>query len=147
MNTCIHRHRHRSSNTILVKKMYNCQSLRSTWVTPFRSTWVHTLPEHLSSYPSGAPEFTPFRSTWVHTLPEHVSSHPSRSLKFTSFWSTWVHIRFLVVFVFVFIGLFFYVVFCRSLSVLFFCLLNIVLCHPSSIYGIRFPLWYLHTSA
>ena len=110
MNTCIHRHRHISSNTILVNKMYNCQSFRSTWVTPFRSIWVHTLPEYLSSHPSAALEFTHFRSTWV-------------------------HIRFLVVFVFVFIGLFFYVVFYRSLSVPF--VLSFKYCVLSSFFDLR----------
>jgi hypothetical protein len=124
MNTCIHRHKHKSSNTILVKNNN----------------------KHLSSNPSGATEFIPFRSSWVHILPEHLSSHPPGALEFTFFRSTWVHIRFLVVFVFLFIGLFFYVVFCRSLFVpLFIFLLNIVLCRPSSIYGYWFPLWYLQT--
>jgi hypothetical protein len=84
-------------------------------------------------------EFTSFRITWVHILQEHLSSYPSGAREFTSFWSTWVHIRFLVIFVFVFICLFFYVVFCRSLFVPFFCLLNIVFCRPSSIYGSDFP--------
>jgi hypothetical protein len=68
LNTCIHRHKHRSSNTIMVKKtstVDNCQSFLG---------------------------FRPFRGTWA-------------------------HIRFLVVFLFVLLDLFFYVVFCRSLSV------------------------------
>ena len=135
MNTCIHWHRHISSNTILVNKMYNCQSFRSTWVTPFRSIWVHTLPEYLSSHPSAALEFTHFRSTWGHTLPKHLSSHTSGALEFTHFRSTWVHIRFLVVFVFVFIGLFFYVVFYRSLSVPF--VLSFKYCVLSSFFDLR----------
>jgi hypothetical protein len=97
-NTCIHQHKHRSSNTILGKKpnksWHWCTTANPSGAlefTPFRSTWLHTLPEHLSSNPSGALEFTPFRSAWVHTLQEHLSSHPSGALQFTPFRSTSVH--------------------------------------------------------
>jgi hypothetical protein len=49
-----------------------------------------TLHEHMSSYPSRAPEFLPFASTWVLTLHEHPSSYPSRTHEFLPFTSTWV---------------------------------------------------------
>ena len=131
-NTCIHQHKHRSSNTILGKnptkvdigvqlpilpEHLSSHLFGALDFTPFRSTWVQILPELLNSHPSGALELTPFRSTWVHILPEHFSSHPFGALQFTPFRSTSVHIWFLVVFLFVFLDLFFYVVFCRSLSV------------------------------
>jgi hypothetical protein len=85
----------------------NCLPFTSTWVLtlhehmssypsrapeflPFTSTWVLTLHEHMSSYPSRAPEFLPFASTWVLTLHEHPSSYPSRTHEFLPFTSTWV---------------------------------------------------------
>ena len=80
-----------SVSLLLMAICTNCGCLISCRnCLPFTSTWVLTLHEHMSSYPSRAPEFLPFASTWVLTLHEHPRSYPSRTHEFLPFTSTWV---------------------------------------------------------